>query len=47
MKDLGSTRGDSVIYVRSSKDFQIVWKKKNAWKEITSALGIGVVSAQV
>lgn len=47
MKDLWSTKGDSVIYVGSRNDFEIVWKKKNAWKEITFALGIGIVSTQV
>lgn len=39
-------RGDPVFYVRSSKDFEIVWKEKNAWKQITSGLGIVIVSAQ-
>ena len=30
--------GEQVIYVHSSKDFEIVWKEKNTWKEVTSAL---------
>ena len=39
-------RSDPVIYFHCSKHFKIVWKEKNAWKEIASALGIDIALAQ-
>ena len=33
-------KGDPVIYACSSKDFETAWKKKNAWKKMSSALGV-------
>ena len=39
-------RAGPVIHVRSSKDFKIVWKKKNIRKEISSSQEIDIVSTQ-
>ena len=35
-------RYEPIIYVRSSKNFKIAWKGKNAWEDITSPLGIDI-----